>query len=536
MKLVESRVVAILLVCAIVCPGVMAAERSKLVFPGPDGKLQYAPMANGDTIPDFSNCGYMGGGVALPDVAVRVTLKPEEASKDDTRRIQEAIDAVAKMPADVHGVRGAVLLKKGTYHIGGQLKISVGGVVLRGEGDGEQGGTTLIATGKERRAVISVLGASGARGDARSATKVTDDRVPVGAHSFNVQDAKAFKVGDAVIVRRVGNAAWISFIGMDKIQGRPGAENTTKQWAPFDLNFERVITAIEPSTGSGQGQGGNKVTVDAPITCAIEQRWGGGLLMKAADAGRIEQVGIEDLRAVSEYDPSVKKKEAGKDYLADDDHADYLATFDNVKNAWLRRCTAVHMYQGVTHLEAGAKWVTVADCRSLAPVGTITGGTRYSFNYNGQQLLTIRCFSSDGRHSFVVGSRVPGPNAFVDCASEKDHATSEPHHRWSVGGLYDNVKSHIAVQDRQWMGSGHGWAGANYVLWNCEGSMVAQTPPTANTWVVGFVGEKGKPAFERPDATWEATGQHVEPRSLYLKQLEDRLGAEAVKNTAVGGR
>jgi hypothetical protein len=194
------------------------------------------------------------------------------------------------------------------------------------------------------------------------------------------------------------------------------------------------------------------------------------------------------------------------------------------------------MYQGVTHLEGGAKWVTVADCRSLAPVGTITGGTRYSFNYNGQQLLTIRCFSSEGRHSFVVGSRVPGPNAFVDCASEKDHATSEPHHRWSVGGLYDNVKSHIAVQDRQWMGSGHGWAGANYVLWNCEGTVVAQTPPTANTWVVGFVGERGKPAFERPDATWEATGAHVEPRSLYLKQLEDRLGAEAVKNAEKGGR
>jgi hypothetical protein len=526
MKRFPPQCVVTCILCAIVCSTALAADRSRLVFPGPDGKLQYAPAANGDVIPDFSNCGYMGGGVALPDVVVKVAVKPEEGSKDDTRRIQEAIDSVAKMPADSHGVRGAVLLGKGTYRIGGQLKITTSGIVLRGEGDGEQGGTILSAAGKERRAVVAVRGASGARGDERSATKVADERVAVGARSFSVQDAKGFRVGDAVIVRRMGNAAWISFIGMDKIQGRPGAENTTKQWAPFDLNFDRVITAID----------GNKVTVDAPITCAIERRWGGGSVMKAGDGGRIEQVGIEDLRAVSEYDASVKKKEAGKEYLADDDHADYLATFDNVKNGWIRRCTAVHMYQGVTHLEGGAKWVTVADCKSLAPVGTITGGTRYSFNYNGQQLLTIRCFSSEGRHSFVVGSRVPGPNAFVDCASEKDHATSEPHHRWSVGGLYDNVKSHIAVQDRQWMGSGHGWAGANYVLWNCEGSMVAQTPPTANTWVVGFVGERGKPAFERPEATWDVTGKHVEPRSLYLKQLEDRLGAEAVKNVTVGGR
>ena len=41
------------------------------------------------------------------------------------------------------------------------------------------------------------------------------------------------------------------------------------------------------------------------------------------------------------------------------------------------------------------------------PVGTITGGTRYPFSYQGQQLLTIRCFSSEARHAFVVGSRVP---------------------------------------------------------------------------------------------------------------------------------
>jgi hypothetical protein len=517
MNRLTSRLVAVCLACAIVCPVAVAAGQSKLVFGGKDGKLQYTPDAAGNTIPDFSNCGYMAGGVAFPDAAVKATLRPEKNSKDDTRRIQEAIDGVAKMPADEHGLRGAVLLAKGTYRIAGQLKITTGGVVLRGEGDGEDG-TILVAVGKQRRAVIDVRGRSGARADETTATKIPGV-VPVGARSFEVADASSFKVGDSVIVRRVGNAAWITHIGMDQIKGRPGSENTTKQWAPFDLNFDRVVTAIH----------GNKVTVDAPIVCAIEPQWGGGSLMKAGDDGRIQQVGVANLRAVSEYDASVKKKEGGREYLADDDHADYLAVFDNVKNGWIRGCTAVHMYQGVAHLQGGAKWVTVADCKSLAPVGTITGGTRYSFNYNGQQLLTLRCFSSDGRHSFVVGSRVAGPNAFVECASEKDHATSEPHHRWSVGGLYDNVKSKIAVQDRQWMGSGHGWAGANYVLWNCEGSMVAQAPPTANTWVVGFVGEKGKPAFERPDATWESTGAHVEPRSLYFKQLEDRLGAAAVK-------
>jgi hypothetical protein len=526
MALSRSSRFALLPLTAIVCSFVnatSAAEHSKLVFPGKDGKLQYAPDEHGDTIPDFSNCGYMGGGVAIPDAQVKVTLKPEKDAKDDTQRIQAAIDEVTKQTADQNGIRGAVLLTKGTYRINGQLKITTGGIVLRGESDDQKGGTTLIAAGKQKRALILVRGASGARADDKSATKVSSERVPVGARSFEVADAKNFKVGDSVIVRRVGNADWISAIRMDKIQGRPGAESGTKQWGPFDLNFERVITAID----------GNKVTVDAPIVCAIEQRWGGGSLMKVASEGRIEQVGIEHLQSVSEFDASVKKKQGEREYLADDDHAEYLAEFDNVKNGWLRNCTTRHFFHGPIALRGGAKWVTVADCKSLDPVGTITGGTRYPFSYQGQLLLTIRCHSSEARHAFVVGSRVSGPNAFVDCVSEKDYGNSEPHHRWSVGGLYDACTAKIAIQDRQWMGSGHGWSGANYAAWNCRGTMIAQSPPTANTWVVGFVGEKDKPAFERPDATWDSTGKHVEPRSLYLKQLEDRLGKEAVAN--VGG-
>ena len=79
------------------------------------------------------------------------------------------------------------------------------------------------------------------------------------------------------------------------------------------------------------------------------------------------------------------------------------------------------------------------------------------------------------------------------------------------------------------VGSGHGWAGANYVAWNCEGSIVCQRPPTAQNWTIGFVGKKSKPAFEgRPDGYFESFGIHVVPRSLYLKQLEDRLGKTAV--------
>ena len=131
------------------------SETSKLVFAGGDGRLRYTPAApNGDTIPDFSNAGYMGGGVKLPDAAVKVTVEPVDSRAADRgfagRHVEDSTGdrSVAKMPADKDGVRGAVLLKRGKYRIEGQLKITAGGVVLRGEGEGEDG-TVLDRRGNQ---------------------------------------------------------------------------------------------------------------------------------------------------------------------------------------------------------------------------------------------------------------------------------------------------------------------------------------------------------------------------------------------------
>jgi hypothetical protein len=492
--------------------------QSKLVFSGPDGKLKYEPDENGNTVPDFSNCGYMGGGVAIPDAPVKVTLEPMATNReaDDTARIQKAIDDVSTMPLVKSGLRGAVLLKRGTYRINGQLKITASGVVLRGEGDGEKG-TLLIAAGKKHRDLIEIAGTGGIKELEKTRQKVTDSYAPVGSRTLTVADASAFKVGDTVIVRRIGNADWIRSIAMDRITPRPSNPQSTKQWQPFDLHFDRVIAAID----------GNKITIDAPIVCAIDQKWGGGLVAKSDDTDRIENVGVEDLRSDSEFDKTRTEKQGNQSYASDEDHASYLVSINNAKNVWARALTTVHYNHGPAAIRGGAKWVTVQDCNSLEPVSIITGGRRYPYLILGQLNLMQRCKSDKARHAFVFGSRVCGPNVFLDCSSTRDYATSEPHHRWSVGGLYDNVKAMIAFQDRQYMGSGHGWAGANYVAWNCEGELVCQQPPTAQNWAIGFVGEKKIGAFPRPDGYWESLGKHVEPRSLYLKQLEDRLGKQA---------
>jgi hypothetical protein len=114
---------------------------------------------------------------------------------------------------------------------------------------------------------------------------------------------------------------------------------------------------------------------------------------------------------------------------------------------------------------------------------------------------------------------------FLDCRATHNYATSEPHERWSVAGLFDNVEADIALQDRQWMGTGHGWSGANYVAWNCRGTLVCQQPPTAQNFAIGFVGQREAGAFKRPAGWWESEGTPVAPRSLYEQQLRDRLAS-----------
>src|SRR3989442_1554214 len=123
----------------------------RFVYPSQDGRLVYTTDARGNRIPDFSHSGYGGGGVAIPDVPVRVVVPPGKGN--GTPRIQAAIDQVSSLQADPSGFRGAVLLLAGRHEVAGSLQISASGIVLRG-----QPGTTLVATGKSRRTLIEVRG------------------------------------------------------------------------------------------------------------------------------------------------------------------------------------------------------------------------------------------------------------------------------------------------------------------------------------------------------------------------------------------
>ena len=63
-----------------------------------------------NTVPDYSNSGYKGGGVPIPFVPAAVILSP--SGGDDWTQIQNAINQVSSLPVGPDGFRGAVLLRR----------------------------------------------------------------------------------------------------------------------------------------------------------------------------------------------------------------------------------------------------------------------------------------------------------------------------------------------------------------------------------------------------------------------------------------
>lgn len=514
-EFMKSRIIPHALSTALICllTATGWSAQSTLAYPGTDGRLIYTADAKGNRLPDFSWCGYRGGGVAIPDVAVRETLSPA-ATGDDRARIQAALTRVGALTPDAEGRRGAVLLNAGIYRIGSGLTIPAG-TVLRGAGQDAVGGTVLIATGSGNMITIGATGSHIASRNAATRQTLLDSYVPAGATRLRIQTPSAFQPGDQILIERPCTANWIRDIGMDNISQRPGDPNSTQQWfaGKVDLAFERTVVSVDATT----------ITVDSPVVMAMETLYGGGTVVKFTPTARVKEAGVEKLRLVAQYE--VGKEDTAASRIGNG------VIINLAENCWVRQVTGRYFAGGTVSAEDPSIRVTVEDCANLDPVSVITGGQRYSFPINGQRILVQRCFARKGRHDFITGYQNPGPNAYVDCVSKTTYADSGPHNCWSTGILYDNIKTdQLLVQDRDYLGTGQGWAGANHVLWNCEAKIICQKPPTADNWALGCKGTIGKPLVVRPSGIFESWGTAITPRSFYMTQLKDRLGAAAVNN------
>jgi hypothetical protein len=465
------------------------------------GQLTYLIDERGDRVPDFSGAGFGGGGVALPVVAARVRVSP--APGDDGPRLQAAIDFVAGLAPDATGFRGAVQLAAGRYEIAGQLKIRTSGVVLRGMGPGEAG-SVLVATGQGRRPLIE-LGGNDRRENVGAPVALAPETVPVGAVELTLARADhGIAVGASVTVERPSPIEWIKSIGMDEA---PGRQPYIWKAGAFNVRWDRRVVAVD----------GARLTLDAPLTVALESRYGGGTVQAYVQSGYIERSGIEHVRCESNYD---------RRNPLDEEHAWNAIDLHAASDVWVADVTAVHFAGSAVQVGAKVARATVQDCSSLAPISERAGYRRMAFHSRGQQILFLRCTAEQGGNDFTVGYLAAGPNVFLHCTARETKGFSGSIGSWASGLLFDSGLidgGALRLDNLETWNQGVGWAAVNSMLWNSSASVVTvRRAPGAENWAVAvwgqFVG----------DGRWSMVNEFAEPKSLYRAQLQARLGSSAL--------
>lgn len=451
-------------------------------------KQVYIPM-------DYSTCGYHASETAIPDVANAVYVECSDGDMHDI--LQKAIDYVSSLKPDKNGRRGAVLLGAGTFNIDKPLRISESGVVLRGSG---QDKTTIVKRGIDRGALLYIEGDMSMSGGDTIAIDGT--KTPAGATTLTITSAKGLKTGDRIRIVRPSTREWIESLGCYDF----GGDLDYTGWKPgdIDITWDRTIVSAT----------GNSITIDAPITTTLDQKYGGGYLITGYNQGEITECGIENMTLVSEHNTWNPK---------DEDHCWDAIWMDNTRDCWVRRVNFRSFAGSAVNIQKNTSRITVEDCIASEPVSEVGGWRRGVFITRGQQTLIQRCVSRKGIHDFAAGFCAAGPNAFVQCEGEESLGFSGSIGSWAAGLLFDIVNidgNDITFKNLEQFQFGTGWNTANSMLWQCTGSTLWCYSPDADN----RSSANGCWGTLTGNAEWTSSNEHVQPRSLFYAQLEKRVG------------
>lgn len=459
-----------------------------------ENKLTYLTDERGNRILDYSSCGYRNSDQVIPDVANAVFV-PRQAG-DNAARIQRAIDYVSSLVPDKNGFRGAVLLDKGVFELEESLRISASGVVLRGM---DKSQTILQKKGVDRGALLYIEG----RNDrvAADTLDILTSYVPVNSCTFQVNDGVRLQEGDQVLVVRPSTKEWIASVGCEMFGG--GISALGWKAGDMDLAWDRTVSKAD----------GNQITLNAPLTVALDNEWGIAKVLRYSWPGRISEVGLENLTLISDYN---------KKYPKDEDHCWTGVSIENAENCWVRGVNFKHFAGSAVIVQRTGSKITVEDCISTEPVSEIGGMRRCTFYTLGQQTLFQRCYSKQGIHDFAAGYCAAGPNAFVQCDSEESLGFSGSIDAWACGLLFDvvNIDGHNLTfknlgQDK----NGVGWNTANSLFWQCTAAEIECYTPAKDAVNRAY----GCWAQFSGDGEWAQSNNHVQPRSIFYAQLTERL-------------
>ncbi|MEI8085292.1 MAG: DUF6298 domain-containing protein [Paludibacter sp.] len=462
-----------------------------------DGKITYTKDAKGNSILDFSYCGYKSSEQDIPNVNNAIFVPKQEG--DASEIIQRAINYVSALKPDAKGFRGAVLLDKGIYNLEKNLWIQASGVVLRGLDKHE---TVLMKHGFDRSAVLHIEGINNKV--QKDSIKMTSAYVPVNEKTFELNSVSNLKVGDRINIIRPSTSEWIKSVGCDIYGGGISALG----WKPgdIDVTWDRTIVSIS----------GTKITLDAPLTAALDAQFGGAFAQKYEWAGRILNSGVENLTMISDYNQK---------YPKDEDHCWTGVSIENAENCWVRQINFSHFAGSAVFLQPTTSKITVEDCISKDPVSEIGGFRRITFYSMGQQNLFQRCYSENGINNFAAGYCAPGPNAFVQCEAKNALGFSGAIDAWACGLLFDvvNIDGHnLTFKNLGQSKNGAGWNTSNSLFWQCSAAEIECYSPSADAKNRAY----GCWAQFSGDGEWAESNNHVQPRSIYYAQLAARLNQD----------
>jgi hypothetical protein len=255
----------------------------------------------------------------------------------------------------------------------------------------------------------------------------------------------------------------------------------------------------------------------------------GSTVVKAHAAGAISQIGIENLRIECPPQPveiTVPLYSAVK--------------FDSVVDSWMQDLET-HDTVNTLGVDGQSSRITIRKGRMLHTVATKGAAKPFDIAITGTQVLVDQCSGQgDGLFYYATMGRTQGPNVVLHCAFQ-GAGSIQPHMRWSTGLLIDSCQvpaGTIDLMNRGIMGSGHGWTMGWGVAWNCQAkAFLIQQPPGSTNWAIGCKGATASKAMPGGDAKkllpngiFDSAERPVAPASLYLAQLRERLGDQAVKS------
>ncbi|WP_434383421.1 glycosyl hydrolase family 28-related protein [Melittangium boletus] len=492
---------------------------------------------------DFSYAGYRARRAEPPvrmDAVIDVTAAPYYADRtgasDVTAVLQRAID-----DAGARSGGAVVLLPAGTYKVSPPagknhaLWLNKSNVVLRGHGATE---TFLYNAGTDMRArsVIRVAPQASAVSwtpSSATSTAVTAN-LPTLTTRVPVASVSGFAVDQWIVIRADLTAALSQELGM-------GSDWTSLPGA----SFYRRITAVDATTKT--------LSIDIPLRLDMKTRDNARVYQVAA---HLSEVGIENL-AIGMRENSTPGT-GGTDFStpgtgAYEMHDASLIQLNHTVDGWVVNVKSyrpasntrdIHMLSnGIDMLFT--RNITVDACELNKPQYKGEGGNGYLYSIRGSDGLIKDSVAFGGRHNFDFRSTQATGNVLFNNRASSGDLVSDFHMHLSAANLMDNLTLHqekFEAADRSPYGTtSHGVTTTQSVFWNTNGSQyrsgttsIIRSQQYGQGYVIGVRGSATGVDLSTTTKTapvdfaeTASSGNLLSPQSLYVDQLQRRLGSTA---------